>query len=212
MKSKAPNNFHKNVFINCPFDKEYKSLLRPLLFTIIYFGFNPRLSSERSDSLEQRVEKILALIKESRYSIHDLSRLKSKKEKEFSRLNMPFELGVDYGCRRVSTNRLRTKKCLILEQRLHGIKKALSDLAGVDIKNHNNNPAKIPQVIQHWFIETVGLTNTDSPSVIWDRFNEFTYDFFLKRKAEGYARDDLKMMPMPQYIRYVRNWIASNCS
>lgn len=205
MPSKARNNFRKNVFINCPFDKQYKSLLRPLLFTIIYFGFTPRLASERSDSLEQRVEKILGLIKESQYSIHDLSRLKSQKEKEFYRLNMPFELGVDYGCRRVSTNRLRNKKCLILEKRQHDIKRALSDLAGVDIKNHNNNPAKIPQVIQHWFIETVGLREADSPSMIWDRFNEFTYDFY--RKTEGYSRGDLEMMPTPQYIRYIKNWI-----
>jgi hypothetical protein len=123
---------------------------------------------------------------------------------------MPFELGIDYGCRRVSTNRLRNKKSLILEKRLQDIKKALSDLAGVDIKNHNNNPAKIPQVVQHWFIETVGLTEADSPSTIWDRFNEFTYDFYLKRKAEGYSKDDLRIMPTPQYIRYIRNWIASN--
>ena len=28
--------YESNVFINCPFDKEYYALLRPLLFTIIY--------------------------------------------------------------------------------------------------------------------------------------------------------------------------------
>ena len=122
MASKARHKFSKSVFINCPFDKEYQSLLQPLLFTIVYFGFHPRISSERSDSLEQRVEKILMLIKECQYSIHDLSRVKSKKEKEFYRLNMPFELGIDYGCRRVSTNRLKNKKCLILEKRLHDIR------------------------------------------------------------------------------------------
>ncbi len=47
-------NFHKNVFINCPFDSECYSLLRPLLFTIAYLGFNPRIAIETSDSGETR--------------------------------------------------------------------------------------------------------------------------------------------------------------
>jgi len=36
MPSETPEDFDKNVFINCPFDQEYLSLLRPLLFTILY--------------------------------------------------------------------------------------------------------------------------------------------------------------------------------
>src|SRR6185503_6886081 len=193
-----------------PFDEQYKSLLRPILFTIVYLGFQPRLSSERSDSLEQRIEKILGLIKECKYSIHDLSRLKATKANDIFRLNMPFELGIEYGCRRVSTNYLKGKRTLILEKRLYDIKKALSDLSGVDIKNHNNQPAKTVQVLQHWFIETVGLEEPASPSVIWDRFNEFSYDFYLRRKSQGYSKGDLKMMPIPQYIRSIKRWIDSN--
>src|SRR5215210_2568400 len=100
MASKPRNNFAKNVFINCPFDPAYKSLLRPLLFTILYFGFNPKIASESSDSGEQRINKICELIESSRYSIHDLSRAKASKKNEFSRHNTPFELGIDYGSRK----------------------------------------------------------------------------------------------------------------
>jgi len=211
MSATHPPNFRTNVFINCPFDKEYKSILRPMLFTIVYFGFNPRLASERSDSLEQRIEKILTLIKECKYSIHDLSRLKAEKAKELFRLNMPFELGIDYGCRRASVSYLNGKKCLILEKSRFDIKKALSDLAGIDIKNHDNKPSKTVQVLQHWFIETVGLDDdVPSPSALWDKFNEFSYDFYERRKSEGYSKDDLRMMPVPQYIRFIKRWIDSN--
>jgi hypothetical protein len=210
MATRASDSYGKNVFINCPFDPSYLSLLRPLLFTIIYLGFNPRIASESSDSLEQRIEKILRLIKECQYSIHDLSRIKSEKEKEFYRLNMPFELGMDYGCRRISTNRLRLKKSLILESKPRDIKHGLSDLAGVDVKSHGNNPGRIPEVVQHWFIETVGLVDADSPSRIWDRFNVFTFDFYARRKAQGYSKGELKIMPIPQYTRSIRNWITSN--
>ena len=47
-------DFSRNVFINCPFDAKYSKLLRPILFTIIYLGYNPRIASERSDSGEAR--------------------------------------------------------------------------------------------------------------------------------------------------------------
>lgn len=56
--------FNKNVFVNCPFDDEYVPLLRPLLFTIIYLGFVPRIALETLDSGEPRVEKILVLIRQ----------------------------------------------------------------------------------------------------------------------------------------------------
>jgi hypothetical protein len=209
-KKKAPQKFGISVFINCPYDKEYDSLLRPMLFTLVYARLIPRLASEHSDSLEQRLEKIVRLIKECRYSIHDLSRLRAAKAKQFSRMNMPFELGIDYGCRRTATNHLGSKRSLILEKRRNDVQKALSDLNGVDIKSHNNKPPRTVQVLQHWLIETVGLTDVDSPSVIWDRFNEFTYDFYERRKAQGYTKDDLKMMPVPQYIMFIKRWIDSN--
>jgi len=44
--------FNRNVFINCPFDSQYSSFLRPILFTIIYFGFAPQIASQTADSGE----------------------------------------------------------------------------------------------------------------------------------------------------------------
>ena len=85
-------DFSRNVFINCPFDPEYIPLLRPLLFTVLFLNYNPRIASERFDSGEARINKICELIKCSRYSIHDISRIRSKKRGEYYRLNMPLEL------------------------------------------------------------------------------------------------------------------------
>jgi hypothetical protein len=56
--------FAKNVFINCPFDAQYLPLLRPLLFTVIYLGFTPRIASESLDSSKARINKIVNLIRE----------------------------------------------------------------------------------------------------------------------------------------------------
>jgi len=93
-------NYDRNVFINCPFDDKYFELLQTLVFTIIYYGFKPRISLKNSDSGQPRLEKIVQLIYDSQYSIHDLSRLQSKSANENYRLNMPFELGIDYGLRK----------------------------------------------------------------------------------------------------------------
>ncbi len=60
------NDFAKNVFINCPFDANYISLLRPLIFTILYLGYTPKTAAERSDSGETRINKIRELIEQSK--------------------------------------------------------------------------------------------------------------------------------------------------
>jgi hypothetical protein len=77
MPGSSDAGFEKNVFINCPFDDEYRRLLRPLLFVVLFLEFNPKIALERSDSGESRIHKICNLIRISRYSIHDLSRLQS---------------------------------------------------------------------------------------------------------------------------------------
>jgi hypothetical protein len=102
-----PVDFDRSVFVNCPFDDAYLALLRPLLFTVIYLGYAPRIASERSDSGESRLDKICELIRSCRYSIHDLSRLKAARADEFYRMNMPFELGIDYGARQYGPEHLR---------------------------------------------------------------------------------------------------------
>src|SRR6185503_14287121 len=150
--------FNRNVFINCPFDSQYNLLLKPILFTIVYFGFTPQIASQTVDSGEQRINKILSLIIKSRYSIHDLSRIRSRKRGEFFRLNIPFELGVDYGCRRTSAGYLRKKRFLVLGAKPHDYKRALSDLGGVDAKPHRNDQKTALIALRNWFVETVHLS------------------------------------------------------
>jgi len=109
-------SFEKSVFINCPFDSTYiNDLLKPIIYVLVANGFVPRLSLEVSDSGQIRLEKITGIMKSCRDSIHDLSLVKSKKAKEFARMNMPFELGIDYGLRKSGILQLNTKQFLILE-------------------------------------------------------------------------------------------------
>ena len=167
MRPAPHQDFNKNVFINCPFDSEYDSLLQPILFTIVYFGFTPQIASRTTDSGEQRISKILSLILKSKYSIHDLSRIRSAKRGELYRLNIPFELGIDYGCRCTAKGQLTGKKFLVLSEKPHDYKEALSDLAGIDASSHMNKPDKVVLALRNWFIESVPSNEAaDSATVI----------------------------------------------
>lgn len=203
------NNFYNNVFINCPFDSNYISLLQPLLFTIMYLGYNPRIASERSDSGEIRFKKICELIEQSKISIHDLSRIRSVKKNEFYRLNMPFELGVDFGCRLFKSGQAKQKKCLILGKERYKYQKALSDISGSDIKSHNDNAEKLILQVRNWFVENE-INHADSPTKIWEFFNEFMADFYQKRKKEGFKKKDLECLPIREYIQFIKDWLTDS--
>lgn len=201
-------DFERNVFINCPFDHEYVPLLRPLLFTILDLGFTPRIATERSDSSENRLDKIAALIRASRNSIHDISRPTATAAGEFARFNLPFELGVDHGAQLFGGTRFRTKRVLILDTEPYDYRRALSDISGVDIKHHRSSPTLLVRVVRDWFLETAGVKDAPSPTVLWYRFTDFASAFYDERKDAGFSDEELNFMPVIEYIEAIRRWRA----
>lgn len=210
-------NYHKNVFINCPFDDKYFDLLQTLIFTIIYYGFIPRISLENSDSGQSRLEKIVQLIFESKYAIHDLSRLQSKSANEYYRLNMPFELGIDYGLRKFNPQ-FSDKRSLILETDRYDYMRAISDINGFDIKNHGDIPVKLVECVRAWFAETVKLTNLNASDKVYSDFLDFNTVLFQQKmikyllehnstQAEKFAKKEIEEMTIPEYMIEIENWI-----
>jgi hypothetical protein len=202
------NNFDNNIFINCPFDLEYNTLLRPLLFTIVYCGYNPRIALERFDSSEIRFDKIKELIEDSCLSIHDLSKIKATKKNEYFRLNMPFEIGLDLGCRLYHQDKkYRNKKSLILEKERYAYQKALSDISNSDVKCHKGEPEEIIFEVRNWFSE-LGKDNLNSGSNIWDDYNYFYTDFYEERTKSGFKVKDIEKMPIREFIGYIEKWLS----
>lgn len=200
------NSFDKNVFINCPFDKDYRELLISLIFTTMYLGLNPRLSLERFDSGETRINNILKLIRESKFGIHDLSRIISSDINEYSRMNMPFELGIDYGCKKLLKGYWETKRILILEKEKYRYQAALSDLSGSDIKHHGNEAIKLIKVVRDWFICEVFRTGP-SHKKIWYAYNDFMAALANDLKSEGYEPEDLEEAPISEIMIYMKKWL-----
>jgi hypothetical protein len=202
-------SFEKSVFINCPFDDEYKGMLRPILFLIIDMGFEPRIALESFNSGEARIEKIISIIQECKFALHDLSRIKSTRVGEFYRMNMPFELGLDIGCQRFKGDKWSTKKCLILEAERYRYQAALSDLSNSDIAVHNNDPADAVREIRSWLCTQVQI-KVPGPTHIFGRFTDFITDHFNVLESQGHSKKDIEKYPIAPLIDDIKNWALRN--
>jgi len=74
MAASPKTPYDRCVFVNCPFDAAYKPLLDAILFAIHDCGFIARTALEVTGSAETRLDKIIRIIRESRWSLHDIIR------------------------------------------------------------------------------------------------------------------------------------------
>lgn len=200
-------SFNTNIFVNCPFDNDYREILEGIVFTILYLGFYPRLALESSNSADTRIDKILQLIKESKFGIHDLSRIVAKDKDEHYRMNMPFELGIDYGCQKLKGHKWKSKKILILEEEKYRFQKAISDLSGSDIKNHNGEVNKAIYAVRDWLV-TEELNRADSGNKIWDNFNDFQA-YLYDQVVENDGHVSVKDAQIPEIIYHMESWLGN---
>lgn len=202
----ADPNFQKNVFINCPFDGDYRQLLLAVIFTVKRLGFIPRLTLEQANSGVTRIALILELIEASKFGIHDLSRLLSTDTNQPARMNMPFELGIDFGCKKFRKKPWCDKRLLILEKEKYRYQAALSDLSGSDIREHNDEPMKVIKAVRDWFV-TEELNTGPSHTKIWYEFNDFTADLEESLDAAGHKPEGFGEVPISEVMAYMDPWI-----
>lgn len=200
-------DFATSVFINCPFDEEYAPILQAVLFCVVRLGFVPRIATESADSGAVRLEKIATLVAESRFSIHDLSRCQSKTEGEFYRLNMPFELGLDYGCRRYGGDARSEKRILVLEEQRYRYQAALSDLSGCDIQTHDGKREVALRKVRNWLVSEAGAETIGAQRILnaYDAFQEWYYE---KQLAAGFSEDDIRDYPTRELLDAMIEWVA----
>ncbi len=194
--------FGNSVFINCPFDDEFKPLLNPLLFCILQLGLEP-LVSQTDSSADIRINQIKKRIRSAQFSIHDLSRCVPPKPGELPRHNMPFELGMDIGCLAFGIADLKKKKILIVDSEPHRYVKYLSDIAGQDIKVHGNDPLDYIKVVRDWLANLVKKNKFPTAAQIWTWYNLFV-ETGIRPK---YTDHEIRTIDLQNYLREVKAWI-----
>ena len=140
----------KHVFINCPFDEKYKPIFHAIVFAIYDLGFVARCALEVENSAQNRMQKILGIIRECRFGVHDISEVALSKSIGLPRFNMPLELGLYLGCKEFGGPSHQKKGCLILEEQPYRYQAFISDIAGQDIQAHSGNPEEAIKKVRNW--------------------------------------------------------------
>jgi hypothetical protein len=198
--------FERSVFINCPFDPEFDPILQAMMFCIVHLGLHPRISREVDNGAQSRLETIQNLIEASKYSIHDLSRCQARQDGEFFRLNMPFELGIDFGCRRFGTISQQTKAFLILEERNYDYLTALSDLRGVDLHFHSGDYKKAVAKVRNWLAPICGFENEVGTSGLLDSYSDFQGWHYNRQLSNGFSEADIAEYPTMELLSSMQDW------
>ena len=203
-------DFDKSVFINCPIDDDFAPLLEVIMFCIVYAGLKPRLATERLESGESRLDKIIELISSCALSVHDLSRCKAGKASEFFRMNMPFEFGIDMGFRRAPDKRTDRKKFIIFEKEQYDLKKALSDIAGFDVEFHQDNLQLVIKKLRNFLRVEVGCELPGEAKLKGDYYT-FLGWMTEKKISEGHTETEAFELPTQERLDEMFEWVKSGC-
>lgn len=141
---------NRDVFVNCPFDAEYRQLFYAMVFTVIRSGFVARCALETDNAADNRFDKICRIIGECRYGIHDISRTELGGDPPLPRFNMPLELGVFLGAKKYGGTKHRNKSCIIFDREQYRFQRYMSDIAGQDIHSHQGDIDRLIVELATW--------------------------------------------------------------
>lgn len=198
------DKYKLNVFINCPFDEEYEPLFQAIVFTVHNAGYIARCALEIADASRNRLEKIMTIINECKYGIHDISRTEFDKMNKLPRFNMSLELSIFLGCIRYGGKSHREKRCLIFDKEKFRYQKFISDIAGQDIKAHNNSQETLIKKLRSWLRTETNDSNIPGGRFIYERFVEFKQD--LPHMCEE-MRMQIEELTYPDYVDFISSWL-----
>ena len=201
-------DFDINVFVNCPFDPDYKPMFEAIVFAVFDCGYKPRCALEAYDAGEVRIEKIAGLVRSCRFGIHDISRTELN-QVGLPRFNMPFELGLFLGAKRFGDVVQRRKTCLVLDREQFRYQAFLSDIAGQDISAHGGQPARAIGAVRDWLASCRTGQPPPGGTAIAARFDEFGAALPGLLRDLGIGREE---MTCSDYANITSTWLADRAA
>lgn len=206
---KTPESYVDNVFINCPFDGVYHPMFEAIVFTIHDCGFIARCAREEEDSGDVRCDKLIRIIDECKYGIHDISKADVDAETGLARFNMPLELGLFLGAQRftVKGNYNKEKKVLVLDKEQYRYQIFISDLAGTDISSHDSSIETLIIKVRNFLFSGTRRKSIPGGTFIASRFSRFTAALPGICSETNWHRESLNFI---EYSMCVSEWIEAN--
>ncbi|WP_291832473.1 hypothetical protein [Brevundimonas sp.] len=202
--ARAPNGYRKSVFINAPFSDDRRPVFNAIVFSVQACGFAPRCARELDDAGQVRMDKISDLVRDCQLGIHDISYMEL--DDGLPRFNMPFELGVYLGARRFGEGWVGRKVCTIFDREPFRYQRALSDIAGQDIRAHNCDPRRASDETRDWLAhQTRRDERVPGAAVIWAMYEAFCAD--LPALAEAALQEDAQLT-FNERRYFASEWLA----
>ena len=197
---------NRNIFINCPFDDQYQELFDALLFAVYFCGCKPRCALEIDNGAQIRLEKIFIIIKDCDLGVHDISRTELTKN-NLPRFNMPLEFGLFLGAKKFGSSKQKQKSCMIFDSERYRYMEFLSDIAGQDIKSHNNDYKEIIKKTRNWLNTFPTLQPLPGAVSIINKYNNYLLDKPSILSSLNLIDDDVQYADKTQIIE---EWIRIN--
>lgn len=197
---------NRDVFINCPFSKDYEPFFHAIVFVVIRSGFNPRCALESDDGGDNRFNKICQIVAQCDLGIHDISKTELDANSALPRFNMPLELGLFLAAKKFGNKVQRRKKCIIFESKPYEYQKFLSDIAGQDIHFHRKSLKTMIEKLSSWLRRETGDHSVPGGHAIFSEYRLFKKELPKLCKV---AQLRLREMMFQEYCRFAENWIVS---
>lgn len=205
----SKSSYDDEVFINCPFDGEYRPLFEALVFAVHDCGFVARCALEVDDGSQVRIQKVEQIIGACRLGVHDISWTELDATWGLPRFNMPLELGLFLGAKRFGKGDQRRKLCLILDREPYRYQKYCSDIAGQDIRPHHGDPYQAVGVIRDWLRNASASSAVVIPSGsrMVERYKGFERELPLMCET---LRLDREHLIFNDYTTVTAEWLKVN--
>jgi hypothetical protein len=172
-----------SVFINCPFDPNFRPAFEAIVFSTVCCGFLPRCAMESGSVAIPRMEQIVQALRGCKYSIHDLSRCQGEGDANMPRFNMPLELGMAM-TERAWRRRVRDRHdWFLLVPRHHPYGRFISDLAGYDPTQYDGTAAGVIPAVMSWLATRPDAERCPMPSDVLNVLPDFHAALELLREA-----------------------------
>jgi hypothetical protein len=191
------------VFLNYPFDEDFEAFALAMHFAVVATGLIPICSKDISVPDQPRLEMLVDMVSNCRFSVHDFSRYRGEGEKNFARFNMPIEMGMAlfYSF----SSKQYKHRCAFFVPTSYDYQRFASDLAGLDPIHYEDDLSLVTSVYE--WLHKVGkpYVGVRATTEVQEKYKYFKKEL---ERVKGSGRGDSPTHDEAQELMYE---VCSEC-
>jgi hypothetical protein len=161
------------VFLNYPYDPDFRPFAEALSFAVVAAGLIPVTGLELSTPDTNRLELIVSAVKNCEYSVHDLSRCRGEGTENLARMNMPIEMGM--ALFHALSSQRHEHRCAFFVLKNDSLHTFASDLSGLDPFWYEKDTKNLVVATYSWLskVGPKGIVSKQPPVQVTKAYNDF---------------------------------------